>query len=139
MIKIEIDKFLNDEHLAKNDLERIYISLQYMIIFLVKFESNLADEIKDNNQNEQKYNLEYVSKILGKINYQISDLLFEFLNNYKDNIGINNLLFLYEKTELKYFNCISEDILKNKIISQENTKSIEEYFSANNNNLVINE
>ena len=139
MIKIEIDKFLNDEHLAKNDLERIYISLQYMIIFLVKFESNLADEIKDNNQNEQKYNLEYVSKILGKINYQISDLLFEFLNNYKDNIGINNLLFLYEKTELKYFNCISEDILKNKVISQENTKSIEEYFSANNNNLVLND
>ena len=114
-----------------------------MIIFLVDCEINfIVDEnnLNDvNNSNDKKiiFNLDYISKILRKRNYQINDLLLDFFNNYKENIGINNLLFLYEKVEIKYFQYACEEIVKTNI--QGNMDTISEYFNKNSNELLLNE
>jgi hypothetical protein len=63
----------------------------------------------------------------------------EFLKNYSDGFGINNLLYLYEKAEIKYFDYISEEISKNNNIIQENVKNIEDYFKEKNDQLLIKE
>ena len=134
MMMSEYDKFLNDKNKTKNDFERIYISIQYMIISLMEYNFN---------QNE-KISLEYISKILRRNNYLICDLLMEFFNNYNNVLYINNLLFLYEKIELKYFVYISADI-GNSIIKDKNydinynDKMIIENYFKNNENQVIKE
>ena len=61
---------------------------------------------------------------------------------YSDGFGINNLLYLYEKAEIKYFDYIdyiSEEISKNNNIIQENIKNIEDYFKEKNDQLLIKE
>ena len=140
LLNNEINKFFNDETKNKNDFESIYISLQYLIIFLAAYnDKNFVDEVKLNIKNYQKYNLYYVSKILIKKNYHINELLLELLKNYNDGFGINNLLYLYEKAEIKYFDYIIEEISTNNINNQENIKSIEDFFKEKNDQLLINE
>ena len=144
IIKSEFDKFINDENKSKNDLQKIYISLQYMIIFLVdcninfKEEENILNDVNNSNDKKFNFNLDYIVKILRKRNYQINDLLSEFLNNYKENIGISNLLYLYEKTEIKYFQYICNEIAKD-IDIKDNIYSITLYFNKNSNDLLLNE
>ena len=140
MFKAEIDKFFNDNNKTKNDFERIYINLQYLIIFVVNYKLNFNEEININNQ-IKKYNLDYISKILRKKNYLINELLSEFFHNYSDTLGINNLLFLYEKAEIKYFDYKSEEISKNVNIinNQDNFEKIEEYLKTNNSGSLLNE
>ena len=114
-----------------------------MIIFLVDCEINFIEDENNlnevNNSNDKKitFNLDYIAKILRKRNYQINDLLLDFFNNYKENIGINNLLFLYEKVEIKYFQYACEEIVKTNI--QGNIDTISEYFNKNSNELLLNE
>jgi hypothetical protein len=140
LLNAEINKFFNDETKNKNDFERIYISLQYLIIFLEGYnENNFVEEVQLNINNYRKYNLDYLCKILRKKNYHVNELLSEFLKNYNDGFGINNLLSLYSKAEIKYFDFISEEISKNNIIIQENIKNIEDFFKEKNNELLINE
>jgi hypothetical protein len=139
-INAEINKFFNDENKKKNDFERIYISLQYLIIFLEGYnDNNFVEEVQININNYQKYNLYYLCKILRKKNYHVNELLSEFLNNYNDSFGINNLLFLYSKAEIKYFDFISEEISQNNNIIKENNKNVEDFFKEKNNELLINE
>ena len=144
IIKSEFDKFINDENKSKNDLQKIYISLQYMIIFLVdcninfREEENILNDANDSNDKKFNFNLDYIVKILRKRNYQINDLLSDFLNNYKENIGISNLLYLYEKTEIKYFQYICNEIAKD-IDIKDNIDSITLYFNKNSNDLLLNE
>ena len=132
MMKSEIDKFFNDGNKTKNDLQRINISLQYIIIFLVNYEINL------NDCNGKKISLDYIAKIIRKKNYKINELLAEFINNYQD-ILINHLLIFYEKAEIKYFSYVSEEIGRNNMISPGESFDLEEYFKQNNNNLLLNE
>ena len=61
------------------------------------------------------------------------------MKNYSDGFGINNLLYLYEKAEIKYFDYISEEISKNNNIIQENIKDIEDFFKEKNDQLFIKE
>ena len=144
IIKSEFDKFINDENKSKNDLQKIYISLQYMIIFLVdcninfREEENILNDANDSNDKKFNFNLDYIVKILRKRNYQINDLLSDFLNNYKENIGISNLLYLYEKSEIKYFQYICNEIAKDVDI-KDNIDSITLYFNKNSNDLLLNE
>ena len=139
-INAEINKFFNDENKNKNDFERIYISLQYLIIFLEGYnDNNFVEEVQININNYQKYNLYYLCKILRKKNYHVNELLSEFLKNYNDGFGINNLLFLYSKAEIKYFDFISEEISQNNNIIKENNKNVEDFFKEKNNELLINE
>ena len=144
IIKSEFDKFINDENKSKNDLQKIYISLQYMIIFLVdcninfREEENILNDANDSNDKKFNFNLDYIVKILRKRNYQINDLLSDFLNNYKENIGISNLLYLYEKSEIKYFQYICNEIAKD-IDIKDNIDSITLYFNKNSNDLLLNE
>ena len=140
LLNVEINKFFNDETKNKNDFESIYISLQYLIIFLAGYnDNNFVNEVKLNIKNYQKYNLNYICKILIKKNYHVNEFLSEFLKNYSDGFGINNLLYLYEKAEIKYFDYISEEISKNNNIIQENIKNIEDYFKEKNDQLFIKE
>ena len=144
IIKSEFDKFINDENKSKNDLQKIYISLQYMIIFLVdcninfREEENILNDANDSNDKKFNFNLDYIVKILRKRNYQINDLLSDFLNNYKENIGISNLLYLYEKSEIKYFQYICNEIAK-VVDIKDNIDSITLYFNKNSNDLLLNE
>ena len=139
-INAEINKFFNDEYKKKNDFERIYISLQYLIIFLEGYnDNNFVEEVQININNYQKYNLYYLCKIIRKKNYHVNELLSEFLKNYNDGFGINNLLFLYSKAEIKYFDFISEEISQNNNIIKENNKNVEDFFKEKNNELLINE
>ena len=139
-INAEINKFFNDENKRKNDFERIHTSLQYLIIFLEGYnDNNFVEEVQININNYQKYNLYYLCKILRKKNYHVNELLSEFLKNYNDGFGINNLLFLYSKAEIKYFDFISEEISQNNNIIKENNKNIEDFFKEKNNELLINE
>lgn len=102
-------------------------------------DNNFVNEVKLNIKNYQKYNLNYICKILIKKNYHVNEFLSEFLKNYSDGFGINNLLYLYEKAEIKYFDYISEEISKNNNIIQENIKNIEDYFKEKNDQLLIKE
>ena len=131
-MKADFEKFINDENKTKNDFQKIYVSLQYMIIFLVKCGINFSS-------NGKKYNLDYIGKVIRKRNYLLNDLLLELFNNYGDNIGINNLLFLYEKIEIKYFEYIWNEVEKDKINIKGNFNSISEYFNTNNKDLLLNE
>ena len=137
MMKAEIDRFLNDENKTKNDIKNIYISLQYIILFLMNCGYNYNEDI--NGQNSNKINLDYIAKTITKKNYQLNELLIELFNNYKDNLRINNLLFLYEKTEIKYFPYLIEEIEKKDISNLSNMNSIEDYFKKNYNDLLLNE
>ena len=132
MMKADFEKFLNDENKTKNDFQKIYVSLQYMIIFLVKCGINFSS-------NGKKYNLDYIGKVIRKRNYLLNDLLLDLFNKYGDNIGINNLLFLYEKIGIKYFEYIWNEVEKDKINIQGNFISISEYFNTNNKDLLLNE
>ena len=115
-----------------------------MIIFLVdcninfREEENILNDANDSNDKKFNFNLDYIVKILRKRNYQINDLLSDFLNNYKENIGISNLLYLYEKTEIKYFQYICNEISKD-IDIKDNIDSIILYFNKNGNDLLLNE
>ena len=102
-------------------------------------DNNFVEEVQININNYQKYNLYYLCKILRKKNYHVNELLSEFLNNYNDGFGINNLLFLYSKAEIKYFDFISEEISQNNNIIKENNKNVEDFFKEKNNELLINE
>ena len=132
-MKTEFGKFLNDDNKTKNDFQNIYTSIQYIIIFLVNYEFVF-------DLNDKKYNLNYISKILGKRNYQLNDLLLDLFNNYGDIFGINNLLFIYEKIETKYFEYVCNEIEKNDIVNKSDiiSFSLVEYFN-NNKDLLLNE
>ena len=55
LLNVEINKFFNDETKNKNDFESIYISLQYLIIFLAGYnDNNFVNEVKLNIKNFQK-------------------------------------------------------------------------------------
>ena len=82
LLNVEINKFFNDEFndetKNKNDFESIYISLQYLIIFLAGYnDNNFTNEVKLNIKNFQKYNLNYICKILIKKNYHVNEFLSE--------------------------------------------------------------
>ena len=132
MMKADFDKFIIDDNKTKNDFQKIYVSLQYMIFFLVKCDINFST-------NDKKYSLDYIGKVIRKRNYLLNDLLLELFNNYGDNIGINNLLFLYERVEIKYFDYIFDEIKNNNIDVQGNFNYIKEYFNTNNKDLLLNE
>ena len=133
ILQKHIDMFFNDENKTKDDYIQIYINIQYIMIYLAMY--------NDNNYDSEKISLEYIAKILQKENYQINELFMEFLNLYNDKIYINNLLFLYEKIELKCFEYLTEQINNeiNRNINKEKEIKINEFFRANNDTLLLKE
>jgi hypothetical protein len=86
----------------------------------------------NNNYDSAKISLEYIAKVIKKENYQLDDLLIDFLNQQSNKLFINNLLYLYEKAEIKCFEYLTEQIdinEKDKNISTEKESKIKEYFS----------
>ena len=129
-LKNEIDKFINDENKTNQIFIQIYTNIQYLLIHLV---------YAQNNYDSENIPLHYIAKTVQKNNYKINDLLFEFLNQYKGSIHINNFLFLYEKIEVKCFESLTRELcseVKNKI-DETNQKTIMEYFK--NDQLLLSE
>ena len=128
----EIEKFVNNENNNKENSVQIYTSIQYILIYLGLYDIN--------NYDGENISLQYIAKIIKKNNYNISDLLYEFLNKNKETIHINNLLFLYEKIELKCFEHLTEELcneMKGIYVDEKNEKIIMEYFK--NDKLLLNE
>ena len=68
------------------------------------------------------------------MNENVSDFL------VNETIHLNNLLYIYERAEIKYFDYIKEEIsneIKYKNISEESNSKIKEYFK--NDKIILNE
>ena len=125
-----IDEFVNDENKTRKIVEQIYYNLQYILIYLITYDNN--------NYDCENISLEYIAKIIQKSNYQINDSLMDLLR--QNDIHINNLLFLYQKIEIKCFEYLTEEI-KNQFndnnVNEETNNKIIEYFK--NDKLLLNE
>jgi hypothetical protein len=124
ILQTDIDNYFNDENKSKDNFIKIYINLQYIMIYLTIYDNN--------NYDSAKIPLEYIAKVIKKENYQLDDLLIDFLNQQSNKLFINNLLYLYEKAEIKCFEYLTEQIdinEKDKNISTEKESKIKEYFS----------
>ena len=131
-LKNEVDNFIKDENKTKEVFIQIYINIQYLLIHLMLYDKN--------NYDSENISLQYIIKTVQKNNYKVNDLLYEFLDQYKNSIHINNLLFLYEKIELKCFEYLTEEIrkeMKINSINENNEKIILDYFK--NDKLLLNE
>ena len=131
-LKNEVDNFIKDENKTKEVFIQIYINMQYLLIHLMLYDKN--------NYDSENISLQYIIKTVQKNNYKINDLLYEFLNQYKNSIHINNILFLYEKIELKCFEYLTEELrneMKINSIDEKNEKIILDYFK--NDKLLLNE
>ena len=127
-----IESFINNEDKNNDIFKEIYINLQYLIIYLMIYDKN--------NFDCEKISLEYIAKIIQKSNYKINELLMQFLNQYNDGIHLNNLLFLYEKIELKCFEFLTPELsneIKYNDLKDENISNIIDYFK--NDKLLLNE
>ena len=123
-----IDNFINDKNETK--LEHIYRNLNYILIHLIIYDTN--------NYNCENISLEYIAQIIEKSNYHINDSLMDFLKENKNTIHINNLLFLYQKVEIKCFGYIAGYInneIREKDINEEKKIKIMDYF--NNDKLLL--
>ena len=132
MIKNSLDTFLNDENKTKDNYIQIYINFQYILIQLMAFDKN--------NYDSENISLDYIAKIVQNSNYQINELFMEFLSQNKDMIHINNLLFLYQKLEIKCFEYLIEEApndIKPNEIDEESKLKICEYFK--NNDILLKE
>ena len=136
IIKNDVDKFFNDENITKDNYLQIYINIQYILFYLMTYDCN--------NYDGEKISLEYISKIMKKANYQFNELFIDFLDKYKQNLNLNNLLYLLKNIEIKCFEYLTEeisnDIKDNKIniyINREKNNEIIEYYK--NEKLLINE
>jgi hypothetical protein len=124
ILQADINNYFNDENKSKDNFIKIYINLQYIMIYLTIYDNN--------NYDSAKISLEYIAKVIKKENYQLDDLLIDFLNQQSNKLFINNLLDLYEKAEIKCFEYLTEQIdinEKDKNISTEKESKIKEYFS----------
>jgi hypothetical protein len=124
ILQADINNYFNDENKSKDNFIKIYINLQYFMIYLTIYDNN--------NYDSAKISLEYIAKVIKKENYQLDDLLIDFLNQQSNKLFINNLLYLYEKAEIKCFEYLTEQIdinEKDKNISTEKESKIKEYFS----------
>ena len=127
----EVDLFLNDGNKTKEIFQQIYINLQYMIMYLMIYNYD------NDNYDSEKVSLKYISKIIEKSNYKMNENLIDFLVN--ENIHLNNLLYIYERAEIKYFDYVKDEIsneIKSKNISEEANSKIKEYFK---NDKILNE
>ena len=128
----EVDLFLNDGNKTKEIFQQIYINLQYMIMYLMIYEYD------NDSYDSEKVSLKYISKIIEKSNYKMNENFSDFLFN--ENIHLNDLLYIYERAEIKYFDYIKEEIsneIKYKNISEESNSKIKEYFK--NDKIILNE
>ena len=126
----EVDLFLNDVNKTKEIFQQIYINLQYMIIYLMIYDNE--------NYDSENVSLKYISRIIEKSNYRMNENFSDFLTN--ENIHLNDLLYIYERSELKYFDYLKEEIsneIKIKNISEEVNSKIKEYFK--NDKIILNE
>ena len=115
----KIEEYLNN--LNKEDLIRIYYNLQYIII-------NINNTNYDNNEKR----LDYIVKFIEKSNYLMNDSFKHLLKKHDDIILLNNIIFFYEKIELKVFEYLTENmnnIINVKEISKENIDKIEEILN----------
>ena len=116
----KIEEFLIEN---SNDLLKIYYDLQYLLIHLLEKKEKIEpDNIRISD----------IIKIILKENYKMSDEFNKFLKSYDDIITINNILFFYEKIELKLFDKLTEKIKPKKEIKKEIRDKIDKYFEKNN-------
>ena len=116
----KIEEFLIEN---SNDLLKIYYDLQYLLIHLLEKKEKIEpDNIRISD----------IIKIILKENYKMSDEFNKFLKSYDDIITINNILFFYEKIEVKLFDKLTEKIKPKKEIKKEIRDKIDKYFEKNN-------
>jgi hypothetical protein len=72
ILQADINNYFNDENKSKDNFIKIYINLQYFMIYLTIYDNN--------NYDSAKISLEYIAKVIKKENYQLDDLLIDFLN-----------------------------------------------------------
>ena len=122
----KLEEYLkNEKEIKKEDLINIYHDLQYIII------TNYL-----NNYDPNKAGLGYIVKILEKSNYHINDSFKKLLEKYDDMLSLNNLIFFYEKMELKVFEYLTENIKINKKDYEKNKDAknkMENIFKKNEN------
>ena len=126
----EVDLLLNDGGKTKEIFQQIYINLQYIILYLMIYDND--------NYDSEKVSLKYISKIIEKSNYRMNDSFLDFLTN--ENIHLNDLLYIYERVELKNFDYLKEELsneIKNKKINEEANSKIKEYFK--NDKIILKE
>ena len=126
----EVDRLLSDENKTKDIFQQIYINLQYMIIYLMIYDND--------NYDSEKVTLKYISKIIKKSNYKMNENVSDFLDN--ETIYLNDLLYIYERAEIKYFDYVKDEIsneIKIKNINEEANSKIKEYFK--NDKIILNE
>ena len=91
----------------------------------------------NDSYDSEKVSLKYISKIIEKSNYKMNENVIDFLVN--ENIHLNDLLYIYERAEIKYFDYLKDEIsseIKSKNISEEENSKIKEYFK---NDRILNE
>ena len=120
----KLEEYLKERN--KGDLINIYYDLQYIMI------NNYL-----NNYDPNKARLGFVSKILEKSNYYISESFRNLLEDHDDLLSLNNLIFFYEKMELKVFEYLIEDIKINKkdnILKKDKKEEIEKVLNKSDLN-----
>ena len=129
--QVEINKEIMtkiEESINKEDILKIYRNLQYIIL------NNYMNKYELNNR------LNYIIKILEKSNYSLSNAFNNLLSKFDDILSLNNIIYLYEKIELKVFDEFSKDIKlninkKDKEIKKEEKEKIENIL--NNKEIII--
>ena len=136
LCKKNIEKFFNSQNRTKDNDLQIYNNIRYIIIYLVIYDKN--------NYDAENISVEYISKIMKKANYQFNDEFIDFLDKFKQNINLSNLLYLLNNIENTCFKYLTEEITRdikdNKIninINKEKNSEITEYYK--NDKLLLNE